>query len=733
MNVYTDHDSGVTRLHLLPDNDKDSKPSGKLPNLPGRNRSGSGGSGGSGTNKGRPRIPPWVIAVLFLGLVAYQLYAIFDPQRDAQSITVPYSVVEQQVKAGNVSEVTLTDVAIQANLKEPIAWDRRNEQLVTPEAAGDAQGVVEGNRIRATLPPVENPGLLPALEQNNVIVKAESDSSSLFSTLLVTLLPFLLIVGLIIFMGRQMTRGQQNVFGFGRSRARQHDPERPQVTFADVAGEEEAKQELTEVVDFLRNPAKYHQLGARLPRGVLLVGPPGTGKTLMARAVAGEAGVPFFSVSASEFVEMFVGVGASRVRDLFDKAKQNAPAIVFVDELDAVGRQRFAGLGGSNDEREQTLNQMLVEMDGFETNQEVIVMAATNRPDVLDPALLRPGRFDRQVVVGLPDKSGREAVLQIHTRGLPLASEVDISGIARGTTGFSGADLANLVNEAALTAARRNRKEITSADFEEALDKILLGTARTGLMNPKEREVVAYHEAGHALVAHFTPGSDPLRKVSIVPRGRALGVTVQMPEEDRHNYSRTFLQGRLAMLLGGRAAEMVVYDEVTTGAENDLKEATGLARRMVGLWGMSPDLGPVYLGTGEEHVFLGREIVQEKAFSDSTANRLDTAVREMVENALEQAVAMNTRYSDRLDALVAALLEQETLDAKEVVEILGPSQPGDIEAGMEPQQPATIEATVLDAPKADGEPAPDGSTPASEESLIGSGTTTAGALSSHDV
>src|SRR4051794_57732 len=686
----TDHKRPeVTRLHLLPDNDKESKSGSKRPGIPGRGRSGPGGTG----NRGRPRIPPWVIAVLFLGLVAYQLYAIFDPQRDTHSITVPYSVVVQEVKAGNVDEATISDTTIDAQLKNPVAWDRQSEKLVTPTAGSQPASVSEGDHLRATLPPIENSSLLTLLDDNSVTVRAESDSSSLLSTILVTLLPFLLIVGLVIFMGRQMSRGQQNVFGFGRSRARQHDPERPQVTFGDVAGEEEAKLELTEVVDFLRNPAKYHQLGARLPRGVLLVGPPGTGKTLMARAVAGEAGVPFFSVSASEFVEMFVGVGASRVRDLFDKAKQNAPAIVFVDELDAVGRQRFAGLGGSNDEREQTLNQMLVEMDGFETNQEVIVMAATNRPDVLDPALLRPGRFDRQVVIGLPDKAGREAVLNIHTRGLPLASDVDKSSLARGTTGFSGADLANLVNESALTAARRNRKEITAADFEEALDKILLGTTRSGLMNPKEREVVAYHEAGHALVAHFTPGSDPLRKVSIVPRGRALGVTVQMPEEDRHNYSRTFLHGRLAMLLGGRAAEMVVYDEVTTGAENDLKEASGLARRMVGLWGMSNELGPVYLGTGEEHVFLGREIVQEKAFSDATANRLDGAVREMVEGALERAVGLNLERRDRLDALVAALLEHETLDAKEVTAVLGPSSRLDFEAGVVPQQLATIEAT----------------------------------------
>ncbi|MGH2562199.1 MAG: ATP-dependent zinc metalloprotease FtsH, partial [Thermomicrobiales bacterium] len=429
--------------------------------------------------------------------------------------------------------------------------------------------------------------------------------------------------------------------------------------------------------------------GARLPRGVLLVGPPGTGKTLTARAVAGEAGVPFFSISASEFVEMFVGVGASRVRDLFEKAKASAPAIIFIDELDAVGRQRFAGLGGSNDEREQTLNQLLVEMDGFDTNNEVIVMAATNRPDVLDPALMRPGRFDRQVVVGLPDRRGREAILAIHSRGLPMAREVNLEGIARATTGFSGADLSNLVNEAALTAARRNRKEILNADFDESLDKLLLGAARNSLMNPKEREVVAYHEAGHALVAHFTPGADPLRKVTVVPRGRALGVTIQMPEEDRHNYSRTFLHGRLAMMLGGRAAEMVVYDEITTGAENDLKQATSLSRRMVGLWGMSEDVGPVYLGAGEEHVFLGREILQDKAYSDSTAQRVDAAIRDIVDQALETAVALVSMRRAKLDALVVALLEKETLDASEVMGIFGPPVPYDEEAGVESVQPAT--------------------------------------------
>jgi len=710
----------VASLNRLPDADgdgnRDHRRNGAQrpgPNLLNRNqnqnqRGGSGGSGGSGGPGGpggsgaggprRPRIPAWVIGVIFLGLVAYQLFVAFGPNRNEERLEVPYSVVIAEVQAGNVSAATISDTRISVDLEQPVTWDRQTEQIVTDGTdTQDDQRVTEDN-LRATLPPVENPQLVPLLESQGVRVTGEEGGDSLWTGLLFSFVPFLLIIGLIIFMGRQMSRGQQNVFGFGRSRARQHDPERPQVTFADVAGEDEAKRELTEVVDFLRNPAKYHQLGARLPRGVLLVGPPGTGKTLTARAVAGEAGVPFFSVSASEFVEMFVGVGASRVRDLFDKAKQHAPAIIFVDELDAVGRQRFAGLGGSNDEREQTLNQLLVEMDGFETNQEVIVMAATNRPDVLDPALLRPGRFDRQVTVGLPDRNGREAILNIHTRGLPLSPEVDKASIAKGTTGFSGADLSNLVNEAALTAARRNRKEITPADFEEALDKILLGTTRTGLMNPKEREVVAYHEAGHALVAHFTPGADPLRKVSIVPRGRALGVTVQMPEEDRHNYSRTYLLGRVAMLLGGRAAEMVVYDEVTTGAENDLKEATSLSRRMVGLWGRSDDIGPVYLGTGEEHVFLGREITQEKAFSDATAQRLDDAVREMVEAGLQRALELNRRFRPQLDALVAALLEHETLDAKEVVAIFGPPSPMDIEAGIVPQQPATVEAAGTLAP-----------------------------------
>lgn len=658
-------------------------------NRNGGDKEGQGGEPG----QSRPRVPSWLIGVLILALVGWYLYQNFVPRADTNITTVPYSVVTAQIDAGNVKEATITDSSIRVDLAKSVNWNRTDQKL--EPALGT--GTIETDQLKATIPPVvqtNNQQLMDQLAAHDVVVNGEQQSSSLWTGLLISFLPILLFLGLILFMGRQMTRGQQNVFGFGRSRARQHDPERPQVTFADVAGEEEAKRELTEVVDFLRNPAKYHQLGARLPRGVLLVGPPGTGKTLMARAVAGEAGVPFFSISASEFVEMFVGVGASRVRDLFEKAKANSPAIIFIDELDAVGRQRFAGLGGSNDEREQTLNQLLVEMDGFDTNQEVIIMAATNRPDVLDPALLRPGRFDRQVTIGLPDRAGRESILKIHSRGIPLSADVDISSLAKGTTGFSGADLANLVNEAALTAARRNKKLIDKSDFEDALDKVLLGTVRAGIMNDEERKVVAYHEGGHALVAHLTPGTDPLRKVSIVPRGRALGVAIQSPEEDRYNVSRTYLLGRLDTALGGRAAEMVVFDEITTGAESDLKQATALARRMVGLWGMSDEVGPVYLGTGEEHVFLGREIVQEKAFSDSTATRLDKAVRDIVEEALGRSIGMIEGNREKLELLVKALLEKETLDATEVTAILGPrpgggsDEPISLDSAIEEQRAA---------------------------------------------
>ena len=636
----------------------------------------------------RPRVPSWLIGVLILALIGWYLYQNFVPRADSSVTSVPYSVVTAQIDAGNVKEATITDTSIKVDLEKTVHWDKTDQTIGTTGGSG----TVETDQLKATIPPVvqtNNQQLMDQLAAQDVVVNGEQQSSSLWTGLLVSFLPILLFLGLIVFMGRQMTRGQQNVFGFGRSQARQHDPERPQVTFADVAGEEEAKRELTEVVDFLRNPAKYHQLGARLPRGVLLVGPPGTGKTLMARAVAGEAGVPFFSISASEFVEMFVGVGASRVRDLFEKAKTNSPAIIFIDELDAVGRQRFAGLGGSNDEREQTLNQLLVEMDGFDTNQEVIVMAATNRPDVLDPALLRPGRFDRQVTIGLPDRRGPRGDPQdphaAAFRSRPMSTS---ASIARGTTGFSGADLSNLVNEAALTAARRNKK----ADRQQRLRR----RARQGSARHRPRR---HHESKKSARSSPTTrgscagrapdaGYRSARKVTSCRVVARWASPSSRRKKTATTSPRPICSGRLDTALGGRAAEIVIFDEITTGAESDLKQATALARRMVGLWGMSDEVGPVYLGTGEEHVFLGREIVQEKAFSDATATRLDMAVRDIVEQALGRASDMVSSNLDKLELLVKALLEKETLDAAEVTAILGPRP------GGAPAEPISLDTAI---------------------------------------
>jgi cell division protease FtsH len=506
-------------------------------------------------------------------------------------------------------------------------------------------------------------------------VSVHEEGQSFISSLLINGLPLVLFGALIYFMYRQGRGAQNQIFGFGRSRARLHSTDRPTISFDDVAGEDDSKAELTEVVDFLKEPLKYTKMGAVLPRGVLLIGPPGTGKTLLARAVAGEAGVPFFSISGSEFVEMFVGVGASRVRDLFEQAKRSAPCIIFIDEIDAVGRQRGTGMGGGNDEREQTLNQILVEMDGFDTDTNVIIMAATNRPDILDPALLRPGRFDRNVTVGLPDRNGRQAILNVHTRGKPLAKDVDLNITARSTPGFSGADLANLANEAALNAARYDRKEITALDFDAALDKIVLGTKQATLMDENERRIVAYHESGHALVASLTPGAEPVHKVTIIPHGRALGLTQQLPLDDRHNYPREYLLGRIEVMLGGRAAEEVTFDEMTTGAENDLKGASDLARRMVGIWGMSEELGPVYFGLGEEHPFLGRVMTQERSYGDETASAIDAAVQRLVDSAHEHAVKLLREHRYHLDSMAQKLLQQETLNASDVQAVLAETVP----------------------------------------------------------
>ncbi len=648
-----------------------SDPDGRM-NLPPR-KTGQGQPTSEGEQPTtRSRIPNWILWVLLAALAGWYIYQFFGPEPESAA-RVPYSDFVDLVDQGLVTSVEIEGQSLQGQLSQEVGWT--GEELILPneppppEVQPDEIQTV--NEFRTTIPTGTEEQLTQFLLENDVRVDVNEETRSILPDLLIGLIPLFFFLAIIIFIGRNMMKGQQNVFGFGRSKAKIYDAERPQITFADMAGEDEAKQELSEVVDFLKNPIKYHELGAKLPRGVLLVGPPGTGKTLLAKAVAGEAGVPFFSVSASEFVEMFVGVGASRVRDLFTRAKAASPAIVFVDEMDAVGRQRFAGVGGSNDEREQTLNQLLVEMDGFDERQEVIVLAATNRPDVLDPALLRPGRFDRQVTIGLPDRAGRIAILKIHTRGIPIDANVNLEQVAAGTPGFSGADIANLVNEAALTAARHNRKTVTRADFDQALDKIILGTARASLVNEHDRLVVAYHEAGHAIVAHFSPGSDPLRKVSIVPRGRSLGVTIQTPEEDRYNYSRKYLLARMATIMGGRAAEQMVFNEITTGAQNDLKEVTSLARRMVGLWGMSDEIGPFYLGTGEQHVFLGRELTQDRDVSDKTLDRADEAVQRLVRAALVQAEQMLVEYRAELDRLAELLMREETIDQETITEILG--------------------------------------------------------------
>ncbi|WP_291322779.1 ATP-dependent zinc metalloprotease FtsH [Desulfonatronospira sp.] len=514
----------------------------------------------------------------------------------------------------------------------------------------------------------EDPNFVDKLLRNNVQVEAEpEDEGSMLMTVFISWFPILLLIAVWIFFMRQMQGGGGKAMSFGKSKAKLVAQEDSKVTFSDVAGVDEAKDELTEVVDFLSDPKKFTRLGGRIPKGVLLVGSPGTGKTLLARAVAGEAGVPFFSISGSDFVEMFVGVGASRVRDLFVQGKKNAPCLIFIDEIDAVGRQRGAGLGGGHDEREQTLNQLLVEMDGFESNEGVILIAATNRPDVLDPALLRPGRFDRQVVVPNPDLAGRKHILEVHSRKTPLAQGVDMDVIARGTPGFSGADLENLVNEAALQAAKKDKDQVSMEDFEEAKDKVLMGKERRSIiLSEEEKKTTAYHEAGHTLVAKLLPGTDPIHKVSIIPRGRALGVTMQLPEDERHNYSKTYLENNLSVLLGGRVAEELVFNQMTTGAGNDIERASKMARKMVCEWGMSETLGPLSFGGKGEEVFLGREFVQHKEYSEDTAKLIDAEVKRIVQDGYDRAKMLLKDNMDNLHRISAALLDRETITGKEV-------------------------------------------------------------------
>jgi cell division protease FtsH len=584
----------------------------------------------------------WVIIGLLL-IAVFNLFQSPGGNRGSQS-RLAFSEFITNVDRGQVADVTIQGSSISGHFADGRAFNTYAPDDPTLVERLTKQGV----RINA-LPPEEN-------------------SPSLLGILL-SWFPMLLLIGVWVFFMRQMQSGGGKAMGFGKSRAKLLTEKVGRVTFQDVAGIDEAKQELEEVVDFLRDPQKFQRLGGKIPKGVLLIGPPGTGKTLLARAIAGEANVPFFTISGSDFVEMFVGVGASRVRDMFEQSKKNAPCIIFIDEIDAVGRHRGAGLGGGNDEREQTLNQLLVEMDGFEANEGVILIAATNRPDVLDPALLRPGRFDRQVVVPNPDVLGREQILKVHMRKVPLAPDVDARVIARGTPGFSGADLANLVNEAALLAARNGRRMVTMAEFEDAKDKVLMGSERRSMvMTEEEKRLTAYHEAGHALVAVFSPKHDPLHKVTIIPRGRALGVTMSLPEKDRYGYAKLELTSRIAMMFGGRVAEELIFgaENITTGAGDDIRQATNLARRMVTEWGMSEKLGPLRYSENEEEVFLGHSVTQRKNVSDATARLIDEEIRAIVEAGEAAARKVLTEHSAELHRVATALLEYETLSGEEV-------------------------------------------------------------------
>ena len=583
----------------------------------------------------------WVVVGLFMIL----LFNLFTVPSHPQEEEVIFSDFMAHLERGEIGKVIIKHNNISAVLKD-------------------------GTRIKTYA--VEYPDLVKVLRERSVQIEAKPpEENPWYITFLVTWGPFILFLGLWFFLMRQMQIGGNRALSFGKSRARLLTEDKKKVTFADVAGVDEAKEEVVEIIEFLKDPQKFQKLGGRIPKGVLIVGPPGTGKTLLAKAIAGEAGVPFFSISGSDFVEMFVGVGASRVRDLFEQGKKHAPCIIFIDEIDAVGRLRGAGLGGGHDEREQTLNQLLVEMDGFDTTEGVILIAATNRPDVLDPALLRPGRFDRQVIVNRPDVRGRIEILKVHTKKVPVSEDVDLDKIARGTPGFSGADLENLVNEAALWAARLDKKSVEFVDFENAKDKVLMGAERKSLvLSEDEKRTTAYHEAGHALMAKLLPGTDPVHKVTIIPRGRAMGMTMQLPLDDRHSYSKDFLYNTLSILMGGRVAEELILKNVTTGAGNDIERATDLARKMVCEWGMSDTLGPLTFGKKDEEIFLGREIATRRDFSDQVALEIDREVKRLIVDSYDRTKRMLTEHVHTLRALAEALLEKEVLDALEIERIV---------------------------------------------------------------
>ena len=614
----------------------------------------------------------WVVMVV----TALLIWAVVRSSTGEHISNFTFTEFVNQVDSGNVQEVTISGTDVTGILKK------------------------DNTKFKTTIP-TNYPDLYKDLISKNVRVTVKSETSGSWMTWLANGLPLILLIGLWIFFMRQMQSGGNKALSFGKSRARLLSTQHKKITFKDVAGVQEAKEELQEIIDFLREPQKFQKLGGRIPKGVLLVGPPGTGKTLLARAIAGEANVPFFSISGSDFVEMFVGVGASRVRDLFEQGKKNAPCIIFIDEIDAVGRHRGAGLGGGHDEREQTLNQLLVEMDGFESNEGVILIAATNRPDVLDPALLRPGRFDRRVVVPRPDVKGREDILKVHTKKIPLAEDVDLQVLARGTPGFSGADLANLVNEAALLAARQNRKQVSMLDLETAKDKVLMGPERRSMiLSEEEKRNTAYHEAGHALVAAMLPNADPLHKVTIIPRGMALGVTMQLPLDDKHTYTRDFLEAQLAIMMGGRVAEELFLNHITTGAGNDIEQATSIARRMVCEFGMS-DLGPLAFGKNQQEIFLGRDLATQRDFSEDTAIKIDQEVKKFVMTGYQRAKDILNTNREVLVRIAEALLVRESLDANEV-KLLIDGKPLPELVRPAPAKPAEEETTEVLKPQPAG-------------------------------
>lgn len=625
---------------------------------------------------GRP-FSLWRFLIVFIAIWLIFSY-VFQWFGQEKTIVIPYSEFKSEARSGNVAKIVIKGQEITGKFE--------NTYSEVKQQNGSQPDTTAYNFFSTVKPPYGDENLIEFLENNNVIVEAEVEESSEWLTyLLIILIPWILIIGYFAYMRKKMqgkmgdfmgSRG--GIFGVGKSKAKKFEKEKTSVTFNDVAGLENPKKDLNEIIAYLKKPAEFTKLGADIPKGILLMGPPGTGKTLLARATAGEADVPFFSISGSEFIEMFVGVGASRVRDLFERAKKEAPSIIFIDEIDSIGRTRGTGLGGGHDEREQTLNQILNEMDGFEPNASVVVMAATNRPDVLDPALTRPGRFDRRVTLELPQKEARKKILEIHTRNVTIADDVDLENIAARTVSFSGADLRNLVNEAALLAGRKKKEKVETEDLDEARDKILLGAKREEKITDEETKIIAYHEAGHALMAKLLPGTDPLEKVTIIPRGRSLGATEQIPEFERHNLRKQYLLNRIAVTLGGRASEKIKFDDYSNGAANDLKQVTKLARSMVCQWGMSDKLGPVYFRQGEEHLFLGKEMTQQRDFSEETAALIDKEIKTIIKEMEDKAIHTLKENEVLLDALAEALIEKETLDKEQVDWIIDKVKKGEV-------------------------------------------------------